>query len=109
MSVAQLVDRFRNIALAQYEAIEDEKHSTYNKLFDRMLDVDNELRRRGHDARHSLKPLFRHPNSQVRLKAAIYSLAVEPKRARKVLEAISGSGEFPQAASANVRGHMNLQ
>jgi hypothetical protein len=62
--------------------------------------VENELRARPGDQRSALIPLLRHGDRQVMLKAALATLALEPRRARTVLEALSLSGIQPQALEA---------
>jgi hypothetical protein len=62
--------------------------------------VRNELRARPGDQRRALVPLLQHGNIQVMLKAALSTLALEPKKARMVLEAISLSRRQPQALEA---------
>jgi hypothetical protein len=46
--------------------------------------------------------LFNHPNMQVRLKAAVETLAVAPYEARLQLRAIADSQWFPQAGDAGM-------
>jgi hypothetical protein len=52
------------------------------------------------DQRRALISLYNHRNAQVRLKAAISTLAVAPNAARRVLQLITDRAEFPQAAHA---------
>lgn len=100
MTVAQLVDRFEAIALEQDEALLYDEHDKYNRLYDEMDVVKEELKSRAGDQRRALLPLFKHPNSQVRLKAAIATLALAPKEARQTLQSIVDGLEYPQAAHA---------
>lgn len=67
-----------------------------------MEEVDKELRRRGPEATLALVQLFDHPNMQVRLQAAKWSLGVAPEAARQVIESISESNWFPQAGDAGM-------
>lgn len=67
-----------------------------------MREVDRELRARGQAARMLLLRLFDHPNIQVRLNAAALSLAVAPTEARRALEAIARSNQYPQAGEAGM-------
>ncbi|MGH6838401.1 MAG: DUF2019 domain-containing protein [Methylocella sp.] len=64
--------------------------------------VDNELRARGLEARLALLRLYDHPNIEVRLKAATRTLAIAPIAARRVIEAIKASQQFPQAGDAGM-------
>ncbi|MGH6852243.1 MAG: DUF2019 domain-containing protein, partial [Methylocella sp.] len=60
------------------------------------------LRRRGVKARLALLGLYDHPNMQVRVKAAIRTLAVAPEPARRALQEIKESRCYPQAADASM-------
>jgi hypothetical protein len=102
MSVDQLVERFTAIALDQDKALLRNEYAKFNRLFERMEEVEGELRARGGDERRALLRLYDHPNAQVRLKAVKATLAVAPERARRMLEVIAESGEFPQAGEAGM-------
>jgi hypothetical protein len=104
ISGTELVERFLEIALEQDNAILMDEIARYNRLYGRMEEVKEELKRRPGDLRRALVALYDHPNAQVRLKAAIATLAVEPESARSVLQGISDRNEYPQAADA--RGMM---
>ena len=99
-SVEQLVERFVAIALEQDKAIRTEANAKYNKLYGEMDVVKNELMNRPGDQRRALSPLLKHSNAQVRLKAAIATLALAPEVARKTLQNISDWDEYPQAPYA---------
>ena len=101
MALEQLIERFAEIAVAQDEALLYNELSKFNRLYDRMDEVDSELRARGTEARMALLDLYAHPNLQVRLKAAVRTLGVAPKQARKLLEALRGS-KGPQALDAGM-------
>ena len=100
MTADQLVERFLAIALDQDKALLMNEISKFNRLYDRMEEVENELKARAGDQRRTLLPLYEHTNAEVRLKAAIATLAVAPTAAREVLQKISDRQEYPQAASA---------
>lgn len=102
MTVDQLVERFTAIALDQDKALLRRQHATFNRLFDAMEAVKQELKARDGDQRRALLRLFDHPNAQVRLKAVKATLAVAPERARRMLEAIAASREYPQAGEAGM-------
>ncbi len=74
----------------------------FNRLYHQMDDVRTELKTRSGDQRRALMQLYAHPNIQVRLKAAISTLAVAPKEARDLIEAIANSHQFPQAGDAGM-------
>jgi hypothetical protein len=96
----QLVERFQAIALEQDEAISSDRSRKYNVLYEEMLRVKEELKKRPGNPRRALLALLDHRNAQVRLKAAIHTLAVDRGRALAVLQAISDRNEYPQAADA---------
>jgi hypothetical protein len=102
MSVGELVERFVAIALDQDEAIFDEDNAKFNKLYDQMQSVKDELRARPGDQRNALRALLDHPNMQVRLKAAITTLALAPDISKRVLRQIADSHRLPQAADAGL-------
>ncbi len=102
LSNQELLQRFVRIAIAQDEALLDDAYGRYNRLYQQMSLIDRELRARGRQERLSLVALFDHPNVQVRLKAATKLLGVVPEQARKVLERIIASREFPQAGDAGM-------
>jgi ParB-like chromosome segregation protein Spo0J len=102
LSVQELVARFEIIALAQDRALLYDEIAKFNRLFDEMDAVKQELRSRPGDGRRALVSLYAHPNAQVRLKAAVATLAVEPEAARRELETIAASKEFPQAGDAGM-------
>jgi uncharacterized protein DUF2019 len=102
MSVAQLVERFVVLALEQDDALLSEEIAKFNRLFDEMEAVKSELKSRNGDQRRALLELYRHPNAQVRLKAAKATLAVAPQAARRALQVLADSQEFPQAGDAGM-------
>ncbi|TAK50335.1 MAG: DUF2019 domain-containing protein [Xanthobacteraceae bacterium] len=102
MSVDQLIARFAEIGVAQDYALLGRETARYNRLFDQMHAVVDELKGRPGDERRALLKLYDHPNMQVRLKAATNSLAVAPVAARQMLEAIKASNWPPQAGTAGM-------
>jgi hypothetical protein len=100
MTVAELVERFIGIALDQDNALFNGEISRFNELYDQMDEVRNELKRRMGDQRSALLPLYGHPNIQVRLKAALTTMDLEPIAAREVFQKIASSRRYPQAADA---------
>lgn len=102
MSVEQLVDRFATLALAQDEADLDSDIERYNRAFREMMAVQDELKKRTGDQRRALLRLYKHPNAQVRLMAAKITLAVAPQEARRLLQEIADSTEYPQAGDAGM-------
>ena len=102
VSPAQLVDRFAEICVAQNEALLEGALPEFSRLFRQMRAVVEELESRPGDQRTALLPLYKHPNVQVRLKAAKNTLAVAPDAARNALQTIADSGEYPQASEAGM-------
>lgn len=100
LTVNQLVERFAEIGVEQDQALLYDEIAKYNRLFDQMWELVDEPKRREGDQRRALVALYNHPKAQVRLKAAIATLALEPDAARKVLQIISDRDEYPQAADA---------
>ena len=105
-SVAELIAAYERIGIEQYDAIEDDKISLYNKIYKLQRDIMNELISRGFDARAQITKFLDHPNIQVRVHAAIDSLVVAPEAARAVLEEIWLSRIGPQCIDAGfiIRG-----
>lgn len=100
LTVPQLIDRFTTLCLAQHDAELHDDIAKYNRLYDQIIAIRDELKGRPGDQRIALVPLFTHPNPQVRLKAALYALAVAPATAQRALQEISDRNEYPQAAYA---------
>jgi hypothetical protein len=98
--VDALVQRFTAIAVQQYDCVQRNDVSRFNKLFQQMKEVSDELRSRPGDARIALVPLYTHSNLQVRLKAAIHTLAINRDAARYVLEEIAKDTFYVQALDA---------
>jgi hypothetical protein len=74
----------------------------FRHLFDEMKKLENELRVRPGDQRRILLSLINHPNMEVRLHAALATLPIDRVAARRTLEEIWGSRQFPQAAEAGM-------
>ena len=102
MSVADLVELFAKIVVAQDAALLGGENTKFNRLFSKMMEVSNELKKRDGDQRTELTRLFVYPNMQVRLQAAKLTLTVAPAEARAQLQAIADSDWFPQAGDAGM-------
>jgi hypothetical protein len=107
MTLDQLIAYFVETATAEEEAVlgstTDMSDPTREAAVERMQElseeivrIDRELRRRGPEARLALIPLYDHPNAQVNLQAAHYTLGVAPEVARERLQVIADSGWAPQ-------------
>lgn len=79
MSVNDLVARFEELAIAPCEQI-DVSVLAYNRLYDRLASVQQELKSRDGDAKQALVRLHCHRNLQVRITAANATLAVAPRK-----------------------------
>jgi hypothetical protein len=101
-TVDQLVERFATTAREQNEALLMNDISKVNRLFDQLEAIEQALKARDGDQRRALLRLYDDPNAQVRLKAVKATLAVEPEMARKMLQKIAISREFPQAGEAGM-------
>jgi hypothetical protein len=102
LSVAELVERFVSIAHDQVQAERAGRVRQMRTHYWRMDSVREELRRRPGDQRSALIPLLRHPEAQVRLKAAVSTLALAPDEARMTLQSLADRGLPPQALYAGV-------
>ena len=100
MTVTQLVDRFTELCLAQFRAELFDEVAKENRFIRQSIAVADELKKRDGDQRRALVPLFGHPNPQVRLMAAEFTLFVAPTESRQTLQEIWERKEFPQAAYA---------
>lgn len=100
MTVVQLVERLTELALGQYSAEREGKIAKYNRLYDAIAAVAQELKNRSGDQRAALLPLFVHPNPQVRLVAAQKAFKAAPVAARQVFQDLSDRNIYPQAAYA---------
>lgn len=102
MTVDALVEQFAELGVLQHRAELLGDDSAFNRLYDRIDRVKNELKSRDGDQRIALLQLYEHPNMQVRLNAATSTLAVAPAVAREALEAIAASHHYPQAGDAGM-------
>ena len=100
MPVVELVDQFTEITLRQYDAALFGNITKYNSLVDQMLAVADELKSRPGDQRSALVPLLVHPNRQVRLMAAEFTLTLAPVASRQTLQELSDAKVYPQSAYA---------
>jgi hypothetical protein len=102
MTTEELVDLFVHIAIDQDTAMRRDETATYNRLFDQMTAIKDELKGRPGDQRRLLLRLYDHPNMQVQLKSAIATLAIDPQAARHKLQMIADSRRSPQAGDAGM-------
>jgi hypothetical protein len=100
MTVPQLVERFTDLCLGQFQAELRSDLAKENRLIRQSIAVADELKSRNRDQRSALVPLLAHPNPQVRLMAAEFTLAIAPAAARQTLKELWERKQFPQAAYA---------
>jgi hypothetical protein len=101
-TLAQLLQRYTAIGTDQDKALLRREHSKFNRLFDEMVAIEDELKVRDGDQRRELLRLYDHPNAQVRLNAIKATLAVAPEPAHRTLRAMADSREYPQAGDAGM-------
>jgi len=102
MSLDQLLARFAAIGVDQDKALLRNEIAKFNRLYDEMDAIENELKARNGDQRRALVGLYDHPNAQVRLNAIKATLAVSPEQARRMLSVMANSREYPQAGDAGM-------
>lgn len=102
LSARQLKILFEKLCIEQYDALERMEFTAFNKRYDRIQAIQEELKSRPGDQRRILMELFGHPNMQVRLTAAHANLAVDYISSRQELRAIADSKWYPQAANASI-------
>jgi hypothetical protein len=102
MSLDQLLKRFVDLALDIDRGLLRGDITRVNELEEALHATRIEMKNRDGDQRRALLRLYDHPNTEVRLKAAKATLAVAPEMARRAIQAIAESGEYPQAGDAGM-------
>lgn len=105
LSTSELKLLFEKLCIEQYNALERDEIAAFNKRYDKIQAIADELKSRPGDQRRVLMQLFGHPNMQVRLTAAKVNLAVDYIAARREIQAIVDSKWFPQAGDAGMTLH----
>ncbi|MGM4892623.1 DUF2019 domain-containing protein [Tardiphaga sp. 538_B7_N1_4] len=98
----QLADDFLALAIAKGEAIMGDQTAQANRLYWRIDAVRKELKAREGDQRRFLARFYSHRDPQVRMEAAMATLAIFPEQAREVLQSIRDRKEFPHAGEAGL-------
>ena len=103
-SVDDLVSQFAEIATRMgveglYGSI-----SVYNRLYDKMRTIEQELKSMQGDQRSALLRLYDHPDMEVRLLAAKATRSIAEREARMALERIRDS-DWPQKLDAGMALH----
>ena len=99
---SDLVERFRALAIEKSKVLLDSNTAAANRIYDRMEEIDQELRRRGSDARKALLVLLDDRDRRVRFEAAQKSLAVAPQKALETIKQIAASHFMPLAGEAGM-------
>ena len=102
LSTSELKLLFEQLCIEQYNALERDEIAAFNRRYDRIQAIQDELKSRPGDQRRVLMELFGHRNMQVRLTAAHATLALDALAARRELQAIADSKWYPQAANASM-------
>lgn len=102
MDVADLVERYVQLSLQQKAAADVWKVAEVNRLFDQIHRIGDELGRRPGDQRSVLIKLFAHPNLDVQFNAATSVMSIAPVEARRQMQAIADSKQYPVAGRAGM-------
>lgn len=102
LSTNALTRLFEELCIEQYNALERNEIAAFNRRYDRIQAIQDELKSRPGDQRRALMRLFGHSNMQVRLTAARANLAVDYPAARRELQAIVDEKWHPQAGDAGM-------
>lgn len=105
LSTDALTRLFEALCIEQYDALERNEIAAFNRRYDRIQAIQDELKSRPGDQRRALMRLFGHSNMQVRLTAARANLAVDYLAARRELQAIVDEKWYPQAGDAGMTLH----
>lgn len=97
-----MASRFETLCLEQHRSLEREEIAAYNRRYKQVEAVIEELKSRPNDNRCILQKFYQHRNSQVALTAAYANLAIDYQGARRTIEEIAESGDFPQAGDAGM-------
>ncbi len=99
---SELLARFEKLCVEQYDALDRQEYAAFNRRYDRIQAIEDELKSRPGDQRRILMTLFGHPNMQVRLTAARANLAVDYPAARREIQDIADSKWGPQCGDAGM-------
>jgi hypothetical protein len=89
LSTDALLRRFEALCIQQYDALDRNEIAAFNRRYDKIQAIEDELQSRPGDQRRVLMQLFGHPNMH-------YAAA------RRQLEAIVEEQWFPQAGDAGM-------
>lgn len=101
-SVDDLLKRFEEVCIEQYDTYITDDLEKYNKDFEILVSIKDELKARGSEARRSLLRLLTNENPQVRLQAAKFVYPVARDEAKKCLQDIEAAKLPDQSLSAGM-------
>jgi hypothetical protein len=102
MSIDELIKRFENTCLEQYDTYITDDLGVYHRNFDVQIAITDELKFRGPDARRSLLRLLKHKNPQVRLIAAKCVYPVAREEATKCMQELAAARLPDQSLAAGM-------
>lgn len=102
LSATELKLLFEKLCTEQYDSLERQEIEAFNRRYDKIQAIQDELKSRPGDQRRILLQLFGHPNMQVRLTAAHATLAVDYLAARREIQDIADSKWGPQCGDAGM-------
>ena len=102
LSTNDLLLLFEKLCVEQYDSLDRQEYAAFNKRYDRIQAIEDELKSLPGDQRRILMKLFSHPNMQVRLTAARANLAVDYPAARREIQDIADSKWGPQCGDAGM-------
>lgn len=102
LSTNDLLLLFEKLCVEQYDSLDREEYAAFNRRYNRIQAIEDELKSRPGDQRRILMKLFGHPNMQVRLTAARANLAVDYPAARREIQDIADSKWGPQCGDAGM-------
>ncbi len=100
LTTGQLLEQFRVLGLEKGKARLDGRIARHNRLYLQLEAVKAELKARSGDQRRALAQFYHHSDPQVRLDAALATLAIFPEQAQEVLQTIIDRSDYPQVANA---------
>lgn len=102
LSTNDLLLLFEKLCVEQYDSLDRQEYAAFNRRYDQVQAIEDELKSRPGDQRRILMKLFGHPNMQVRLTAARANLAVDYPAARREIQDIADSKWGPQCGDAGM-------
>src|SRR5579872_4968053 len=105
VSVDDLLKRFEEVCIEQYDTYLTDDIEKYNKDFEILVSIKDELKARGSEARRALLRLLSNDNPQVRLQAAKFVYPVARDEAKKCLQDIEAAKLPDQSLSAGMALH----